>query len=100
MDSAIDIRPPSLAVHFQWRAVSGAARRGVILGHRCSQSWLKKENQMTTRFLAIAMAIAMLFGAQQAVAKSSTKTNAAAKKKHHKHHMKKAAAASTRALSA
>ena len=54
---------------------------------------------MTTRFLAIAMAIAMLFGAQHVVAKSSTKTNAA-QKKHHKHHTKKAAAASIPALTA
>ena len=47
---------------------------------------------MTTRFLAIAMTVASLFGVQQAVAKTSTKTTAATKKKHHKHNMKKAAA--------
>ena len=46
---------------------------------------------MTTRFLAIAMTVASLFGVQQAVAKTSTKTTAATKK-HHKHNAKKAAA--------
>jgi hypothetical protein len=50
------------------------------------------EVDMTTRFLAIAMTVASLFGVQQAVAKTSTKTTAATKKKHHKHNMKKAAA--------
>jgi hypothetical protein len=49
---------------------------------------------MTTKFLAIAMTVASLFGAQQAVAKTSTKTTAATKKhhKHNKNNMKKAAA--------
>ena len=48
---------------------------------------------MKTKLLAVTMALASLFGAQQAVAKSSTKTKTtAATKKHHKKHMKKAAA--------
>lgn len=58
---------------------------------------------MTTRFLTIAMAIAMLFGAQHMVAKSSTKSSTkttSTAKKHHKHHTKKASAASMPALTA
>jgi hypothetical protein len=54
---------------------------------------------MRNTFLAIAIALASVFGAQQAVAKNSTrhstKTKAtAAAKKHHKTHMKKTAALS------
>jgi hypothetical protein len=51
----------------------------------------RRRNDMKTKFLAMAMALASLFGAQQAFAKHSTKTTAATKK-HHKHHMKKTAA--------
>jgi hypothetical protein len=49
------------------------------------------EVDMTNKVLAIAMTVASLFGAQQAVAKTHTKTTAATKK-HHKHNAKKAAA--------
>jgi hypothetical protein len=44
----------------------------------------KGENDMRTKLLAIAIALGSLLGAQQAVAKSSTKTTST--KKHHKHH--------------
>jgi len=48
---------------------------------------------MTTKLLAIAMVLASLFGAQQAVAKSSTKTKTTSTtKKKHKKHPKKTAA--------
>jgi len=49
---------------------------------------------MKTRFLTIAVAVASVFSAQQAVAKSPTK-NAATSKKHHKKHTKTAAASTT-----
>ena len=48
---------------------------------------------MRMRILTIAVALASIFGAQQAVAKSHSKT-ASTSKKHHKH-MKKTAAART-----
>jgi len=49
---------------------------------------------MRARLLTIAVALASVFGAQQAIAKSSTKptTN---KQHHHKKHMKKTAALTT-----
>jgi len=48
---------------------------------------------MRTRLLITAVALASVFCAQQAVAKSSTsKTHATNKKHHKKHHMKKSAA--------
>ena len=51
------------------------------------------ESNMTTKLLAIAMVLTSLFGAQQAIAKSSTKTKTTATtKKKHKKHPKKAAA--------
>jgi hypothetical protein len=51
------------------------------------------ESNMTTKLLAIAMVLASLFGAQQAVAKSSTKTKTTSTtKKKHKKHPKKTAA--------
>ena len=54
---------------------------------------------MKSKFLAMVIALASVFGAQQAVAKNSTthstKTKSTASaKKHHKTHMKKAAALS------
>ena len=52
---------------------------------------------MKTRFLTIAVALASLFAAPQAIAKRHTKTAAATKKHHHKKHMKTAAAPSTQA---
>ena len=51
------------------------------------------ESNMTTKLLAIAMVLTSLFGAQQAVAKSSTKTKTTSTtKKKHKKHPKKTAA--------
>ena len=51
------------------------------------------EGNMTTKLLAIAMVLTSLFGAQQAVAKSSTKTKTTSTtKKKHKKHPKKTAA--------
>jgi hypothetical protein len=47
---------------------------------------------MRIRFLTILMALAAVF-AQQAVAKSHTKTTKTASKKHHKKHNKKVGAA-------
>jgi hypothetical protein len=60
------------------------------------------ESNMPTKLLAIAMVLTSLFGAQQAVAKSSTKTKTTAttKKKHHKKHPKKAATTRIMALTA
>ena len=46
---------------------------------------------MRTRSVVIAVALASVFAAQQAVAKSSTKA-AAASKQHHEKHVKKARA--------
>jgi hypothetical protein len=45
---------------------------------------LEGENGMKTRFLAIAMALASVFAAQQAVAKSSKGTATSKKQKKHK----------------
>ena len=48
---------------------------------------------MKTKLLAVTMALASLFGAQQAIAKSSTKTKTTTStKKHHKKQTKKATA--------
>jgi hypothetical protein len=49
---------------------------------------------MKTTFLTVAVAIASLFVAHQAVAKSA-KTNTVASKKHHKKHMKNKTASTT-----
>jgi len=54
---------------------------------------------MRMRFLTIAVALASLFGSQEAFAKSSTKTTTASKK-HHKKHSKKTGKTSTAAPTA
>jgi hypothetical protein len=52
---------------------------------------IKKEKCMKTRFLTIAVALASVFTAHQAVAKSA-KSTTVSNKKHHKKHMKNKAA--------
>jgi phosphotransferase system glucose/maltose/N-acetylglucosamine-specific IIC component len=56
----------------------------------------KKETQMKTRLVTVAVALVTAFAGQQAIAKSDTKT-AATNKKHHKKHKNKKAAATTAA---
>ena len=78
-------------------AVSDARKRAGILGishNKPNLARKKGETKMRMRFLTIAVALASVFAAQQAVAKSSTKKTAAASKKHHNKHAKKAGAAS------
>jgi hypothetical protein len=81
-------------------AVSDARKRAGILGishNKPNLARKKGETKMRMRFLTIAVALASVFAAQQAVAKSSSKTSATSKKKHHKKHMKKTAATSAAA---
>jgi hypothetical protein len=48
----------------------------------------KRRNVMKTRFLTIAVALASVFTAHQAVAKSAKSNTTTVSKKHHKKHMK------------
>lgn len=76
----------------QRRRLSGPSRRAApSVISLCNEPGIERTKRMKLRFLAMAMALAGVFAAQHAVAKTSSKT-AMTKKHHHKKHKNKARA--------